>query len=254
MADEKKESGGGGLSLQTLLISSAAAVVAAVVVPTFWEQGTLFATAMTPVIVALVSEGLKKPVERVSSVAPRVARRSATGAAVRRSEPRSARKAAGVGARGRDGSERFEPLPPNRRDQAPAPRSDDPYGLRSVSHRGRRRPRLRLAVATGLLAFLVAGAVVTASELALFGGSVSGERGRTTIFGGAKAAQDDTEKQRDQERKDAEPTATPEEEATSDPTPEVTPETEETPTPVPTPTPTAPPAAGEAPVTPTPPP
>jgi hypothetical protein len=79
MPDEKKERSG-GLSLQTLLISAGAAVAAATIVPLFWEQGTLFATAMTPVVVALVSEALRKPVERVSAVAPRVARRPATGA------------------------------------------------------------------------------------------------------------------------------------------------------------------------------
>src|SRR6476469_5922282 len=100
-----------GLSLQTLLISAAAAVAAATVVPMIWERGTIIATAMTPVIVALVSEGLKKPVQSVSAVAPRVARRSGTGAAVRRFEPAAAetRDHERVGARG-DGPERFEPL------------------------------------------------------------------------------------------------------------------------------------------------
>src|SRR5215208_8081541 len=91
MADEPEQKTSGGLSLQTLLISAAAAVVAATVVPMIWERGTILATAMTPVIVALVSEGLRKPVETVSSVAPRVARRSGTGAAVRRFEPAAAR-------------------------------------------------------------------------------------------------------------------------------------------------------------------
>src|SRR3954452_12837968 len=117
-----------GLSLQTLLISAAAAVVAATVVPLFWEHGTIVATAMTPVIVALVSEGLKKPVEHVSAVAPRVARRSGTGAAVRRFEPAAAetQHPERVGARGR-GRERFEPLPDHLRDGAPAARDDDPF-------------------------------------------------------------------------------------------------------------------------------
>jgi hypothetical protein len=73
MADAPdKKSGGGGLSLQTLLISATAAVAAATVVPLFWQRGTVIATAMTPVIVALVSEGLRKPVHHVSTVAPRV--------------------------------------------------------------------------------------------------------------------------------------------------------------------------------------
>jgi hypothetical protein len=242
MPDEKKERSG-GLSLQTLLISAGAAVAAATIVPLFWEQGTLFATAMTPVVVALVSEALRKPVERVSAVAPRVARRPATGAAVRRYEPEStrARDAAGVGARGR-GHERFDPLPPARRADAPVLREDDPYGLRGA---GRRRPRVRIAILTGLLAFMAAVAVVTASELALFGGSVSGERGRTTIFGGQKKAGDDGERRPDRE---AAPAADPNEQATPEPTPSPAPEEEATAEPTPSPTPTVP----EATPTPTP--
>src|SRR5215213_3791300 len=88
---EQKQRSSGGLSVQTLLISSVAAVAAATIVPMIWERGTILATAMTPVIVALVSEGLRKPVQHVSTVAPRVTRRSGTGAAVRRFEPDAAR-------------------------------------------------------------------------------------------------------------------------------------------------------------------
>jgi hypothetical protein len=230
MPEENKESGGSGLSLQTLLISASAAVAAATIVPLIWERGTLIATAMTPVIVALVSEGLRKPVERVSTVAPRVARRSGTGAAMRRYEPDAARTrdASGVGARGR-GPERFEPLPPDLRDEPPAMRSDDPFGLRAAE---RRRPRLKVALVTGVLAFFVAAAVVTASELTVFGGSVSGERGRTTLLGGKTSA--DKREQRQQERQEeATPTATPDAEATPEATPTVTPEATPTVTPVP---------------------
>ena len=144
MPEDKKESGGTGLSLQTLFISASAAVVAATVVPYFWERGTIFATAMTPVIVALVSEGLRKPVETVKTVAPRVTRRTGTGAAMRRYEPDSVRTrdASGVGARGR-GPERFEPLPPELRDETPAPRSDDPFGLRAAELGAGRASRSR---------------------------------------------------------------------------------------------------------------
>src|SRR3954452_7237654 len=110
MADEPEKTSGSGLSIQTLLISAAAAVAAATIVPLIWERGTIIATAMTPVIVALVSEGLRKPVETVSAVAPRVARRSGTGAAVRRFEPAASRTRdpERFGARG-EGPERFEP-------------------------------------------------------------------------------------------------------------------------------------------------
>jgi hypothetical protein len=229
MAEGQKERGG-GLSLQTLLISSAAAVAAATIVPLIWEQGTLLATAMTPIIVALVSEGLRKPVERVSTVAPRVARRTGTGAALRRFDPDAARTRdpERVGARG-EGPERFEPPPRSRR--------DDPYGLRRAE---RRRPRLRIALVTGALGFIAAAAVVTASELTLFDGSVSGERGRTTLFGGERrqAANDDRDRARSGDDRDASPTATPEETETPEPTPTPTTEPEATPTPSVTPAPT----------------
>jgi hypothetical protein len=225
MADKPEQKS--GLSLQTLLISAAAAVVAATVVPMIWEQGTIFATAMTPVVVALVSEGLRKPVQHVSAVAPRVARRSGTGAAVRRSAPAAARtrEPERVGARG-EGPERFDPLPPHLREDAPAVSGDDPFGLRKASRTP--RPRLKIALITGLLACVIAAGVVTASELALFGGSVSSDR-KTSLFGGQKSTA--------QEKK-----------ADEEPTPTATPPAEGTPTPEPTETPAATPTA-----TPTPP-
>jgi hypothetical protein len=244
MPEEKKSSGGSGLSIQTLFISASAAVAAATIVPLFWQQGTVIATAMTPVIVALVSEALRKPVETVKTVAPKVTRRTGTGAAVRQYEPEAARTrdAAGVGARGR-GPERFEPLPPHLRDETPVVRSDDPFGLRTAE---RRRPRLKIALVTGLLAFLMAAAAVTASELALFGGSVSGERGRTTLLGGGKSnAEKRDERQQEQKTdEEASPTATPEESTTPEATSTATPEATATVTPAPD--------AQTAPVTPTP--
>src|SRR5689334_17597993 len=112
MPGAPEQKSGGGLSIQTLLISALAAVAAATIVPMLWEKGTIIATAMTPVIVALVSEGLRRPVQQVSAVAPKVTRRSGTGAALRRFEPAAAetRSPERIGARG-EGPERFEPLP-----------------------------------------------------------------------------------------------------------------------------------------------
>ena len=245
MPEGKKERSG-GLWLQTLLISAGAAVAAATIVPMIWAPGTIFATAMTPVIVALASEALRKPVERVSTVAPRVTRRTGGAVAARRFEPAPAartREAERVGARG-EGPEGFDPLPPHLRDRALAPRGEDPYGLRQSE---RRRPRLKIALATGAAAFFVAAGVVTASELALFGGSVSGERGRTTLFGGEKKASDG-DSRRSQDERDATPTATPQSEATPQPAATPTPGAEATPVPSATPT----PAPTEPPATPTP--
>jgi hypothetical protein len=212
---EKQKS---SISIQTLVISASAAVAAAVVVPMIWDRGTLIATAMTPVIVALVSEALRKPAERISSVAPRVTRRS-SGVPV--SSPHSA--------------ERFDPLPPEERAAAPPPRDDDPFGLRA-----RRRPaphHWRLALATGAVAFVIAVIGLTMSELVL-GGAATREGGRTTFF----SARGD---------RDTEPrptaTATATEEAEPEPTATATATATPTPTPTatttPAPTTTPPPAA-----------
>ena len=232
MADQPEQKSGGGLSFQTLGISAAAAVAAATIVPLFWEHGTVIATAMTPVIVALVSEGLRKPVQHVSAVAPKVARRSGTGAAMRRYEPAAAetRSPERVGARGQ-GPERFEPLPKHLRGDAPSVRDDDPYGLRKASKTP--RPRLKIALVTGALAFFIAAGVVTASELAVFGGSVSSDR-RTSLFGGHKSSSSSDNKKKDKADEQATPTATPQDgEATPTPTPTATPDANATPTPTP---------------------
>ena len=232
MADEPKPKSG-GLSIETLLVSAAAAVIAATVVPMFWEHGTIFATAMTPVIVALVSEGLRKPVQTVSAVAPRVARRSGTGAAVRRFDPSAAprtRDPERIGARG-EGPESFEPLPEHLRDDAPSVRDDDPYGLRRARQP---RPRLKIALITGALAFVIAAGVVTASELALFGGSVSSDR-RTSLFGGEKQASTATPTPTATETPQDEATPTPTPSATATPEPSATPTPSATASPVPTP-------------------
>src|SRR5437899_2528874 len=58
----------GGVSVPTLIIAAISAVVSALVVSHFWRSGTLWATALTPVVVALVKEALERPAQRISSV------------------------------------------------------------------------------------------------------------------------------------------------------------------------------------------
>jgi hypothetical protein len=197
---EKEKS---GISIQTLAISAAAAVAAAVVVPMIWDRGTLIATAMTPVIVALVSEALRKPAERISAVTPKVTRRSS-----------------GVPVRSPHSADRFDPLPPEERAAAPPPHSDDPFGLRARRRRPARH-HWRIALATGAVAFVVAVVGLTMSEL-LLGGAATRDGGRTTFFSS-------------RETREAEPTPT----ASPTPTATETAEPEETATPAPTATPTA---------------
>jgi hypothetical protein len=219
----------GGLSITTLLISAVGAVAAATIVPFFWERGTLIATAMTPVIVALVSEALRRPAEKITAVAPRVARRSATGAAVRRFDPDAAqtRHHESVGARGR-GPERVPPEPPSPSVPAGGVSPDDPFGLRAAA-RPSRRPWWKVGLATGALAFVIGAGVVTASELAVFGGSVSGSsHGSTSLFGGSKSRSN---------KADATPTPSPS--ATATPGASATPTPSATPSATPTATPSA---------------
>jgi hypothetical protein len=202
VASEEKRS---GISIQTLVVSSAAAVAAAVIVPMIWERGTLIATAMTPVIVALVSEALSRPAERITSVTKTV-RRSGTGAAVR--DPG------------------FDPLPPGEREVTV--RGDDPFGLR-------KRPKVRhhwkLALATGAAAFAIAVVALTMSELVL-GGPATRDSGGTTFFPRSRQATPSPT---------ATPTATETPQATETPTPTPTPTPAPTESPAPleaTPTPT----------------
>jgi len=99
-----------------------------------------------------------------------VTRRSATGAAVRAEQP------TGVGARGEGPERAWGP-------------EDDPFGLRTPEKR--RRPWWKLAVITGLLAAVIGAAVVTASELAIFGHSVGGSDRSTSVFGGSESAKEE---------------------------------------------------------------
>src|SRR3954471_11466847 len=54
------------LSLRTLAIASIASATAAIVVSQFWAGGTPIAAAVTPVLVALVSEMLHRPTEAIA--------------------------------------------------------------------------------------------------------------------------------------------------------------------------------------------
>jgi len=190
-------------------------VAAAIVVPMFWERGSLLATAITPIIVAIVSEALNRPAKVITSVTPRVTRRTGTGAALR------AEQRTGVGARG-EGPEQVSKWGDE----------EDPFGLRTPERKRNLRFPWKLTVITGLLAAVIGAGVVTASELAIFGHSVGGKDRSTSVFGGSGSASDEQE----EETPTPTPTATEgaNETATAEPTTTPTPEATETVTPVPT--------------------
>ena len=163
MSDEKRTQG--GLSVKTLLIAGTASAVAAFVIPMLWRPGTVFAAAMTPIVVALVSELLNRPVEKVSSVTGRRPVRGAEALDELLDEP-------------------FDPLaPPSAEELEALPRTSE--APRAV-HR-RRKPltarQWKLGIATGLVAFAIVAALFTASEL-LAGDAVTGGGNNTTFFGG----------------------------------------------------------------------
>jgi hypothetical protein len=216
VSPEPRSQGGGGLSLQTLVIAGAASAIAAFVVPLVWKPGTVFAAAMTPIIVTVVSELLRRPADTVSAVAKRTT--AVPSVAARRVRPVQ------------EPHEEFDPLAP--------PSPEDVARLRTQTtqrtvHAPRRRltsRQWRLALATGVLAFLCAVVFVTGSQL-LAGKSLGGDTGNSTTFFSGSSRRD-----KDDATPTPAPTKTPDERATQTPTPTTTS------TPTPTPTPTATPA------------
>jgi hypothetical protein len=199
-----------------------------------WGGGTLIGAAVTPVIVALVSEGLHRPARAVSTVR----------------ESRAAR---------------FDPVAEGRRgmregdlaDARPAPANV--AGERRVHRPGRERPggerkplrlprrRVLLAMATGLVAFTLVGVLLTGTELVFGDSSVATSSKRTTFFGGSgsKAQGDDAKDEEQTTPKETSTTTTPT--TTEEPAPEAT-----TPTEPVTPTATTPDPGGAAPTAPAP--
>src|SRR5690349_21193908 len=58
----------GDVRLSTLAIAAAASAVAAYVTSKVWAGGTLWSAAASPVIVALVKEGLNRPAGKLQTV------------------------------------------------------------------------------------------------------------------------------------------------------------------------------------------
>jgi hypothetical protein len=158
-----------GLSVTTLTIASLSSLAAALVVSRIWGGGTLIGAAMTPVIVAVVSEGLRRPATIVTSV--RETRAS-------RFDP-VAEGRAGL----REGDlQRARPAMPaaavaERRVHRASGRSAGGGGGFSLRMPP---PRVIAAVMTGLVAFAIAGVLLTSSELVL-GKSVVSSSKRTTF-------------------------------------------------------------------------
>ena len=170
--------GGSGLSLRTLAIASAGSLSAAIVTSRLFPPGTIYASALTPVIVAAVSEMLNRPADRVSEF--RRQRRTLVMEASRSryGEEAGALRGAPEFAQGEAADEELGTLSGNGTGhEAP------------IRIHGRTRSRLlhpKVWIVTGLAAFAIAAAVVTLPEL-IFGGAVASSH-RTTFFGGGSSS------------------------------------------------------------------
>jgi hypothetical protein len=159
-----------GLSATTLMIASASSVAAALVVSRIWGPGTLIGAATTPVIVTLVSEALRRPATVISTV-----RETRSG----RFDPVAEGRA---GLREGDLEQARSPIPAAAVAERRVHRaSGGVAGGRGGSRLRLPRPRVIAAVATGLVAFVVAGVFLTGSELVL-GKSVVSSSKRTTYI------------------------------------------------------------------------
>ncbi|MDQ6749879.1 MAG: hypothetical protein M3Z33_03875 [Actinomycetota bacterium] len=186
-AGEQRE----GLDIGMLAVAALAAVAAAVVTSKLWPGGALISTAMTPIIVTLVKEWLRRPAERISAVSAKApdlaarvvapargsarpqARTSRTRVAEAPSVPTPRGEGVVLPAAGGPAAD----TPPAQTFVEPAPGTSSQYRLYR-----RRAPHWRIAVVTGLVAFAVAALAITIPELVL-GGAVAGN-GNTTVFGG----------------------------------------------------------------------
>ncbi|MCW2997318.1 MAG: Fe-S oxidoreductase [Solirubrobacterales bacterium] len=178
----RRHHAGGGISLQTLVIASIAATVTSYVVSRVWGPGTLISAAATPVIVALVSEFLRRPVETVSATAKRVP-------VVQRVpviRPRPGTPVEDLEATG---------LPRPRQPVQPPPVDPGLIAAIEADEAGpaarRSGPRWGLVLATGAAAFAIVVGIYTVPDL-VAGKSITGSGSATTFFGGSTSSKPKT--------------------------------------------------------------
>lgn len=161
-----------GIDFTTLTLTAVASGAAAYTCSKLWAPGTLPSAAATPVLVAIIREGLQRPTEVVARAVPV------------RGVVRSAGQPGDV-----EPDLYAAPGEPPTRVAQPGAIGDPP---------ARWDQRWRLAIITGLLGFLVCAVVFTVPEL-VAGGSASGGGRGTTFFGGDKEKKQESDQKRDQE-------------------------------------------------------
>lgn len=186
------------ISWRTLLIASVASVAAAFVVSSLWAPGTLIGAAVTPVIVALVSELVRKPIEAVPSPSAALAPlRPGVGGepAPAAQEEDDAVRAAPI----ESPEEAVEPAPerePGAHRHRGAHRRHGADGEPVVREYARSdyrtwdRRRIKLALVTGALAFAIAVAFFVVADLTT-GSAVTGRGGGSSLFSPRNSGDDD---------------------------------------------------------------
>jgi hypothetical protein len=219
-SDEREEAR--RLNTRTLTIASVASATAAAVTSQLWIAGTWIAAAFTPVLVALSSEAMHRPTERIARAwtSEREARSSAAVSPTR-SEP--------MAVTGTPGPVRVY-------------RTGD-SGRGSPTLLTKRRIAIGTVAATAAIACVIGLLTLTTVDL-VTGGSVGKGSGRLTLVGGggdgkAKDEQDDSSRPQQQEQSPRQQESTPSEQApeTTQPAPEEEPPSDTVPVPPPTETP-----------------
>jgi hypothetical protein len=193
------------LNMRTLVIASVASATAAAVTSQLWIHGTWIAAALTPALVALISEAMHRPTERIARAW--TSDRPALGAGASRHADQPA-----------PADEPLAPRPAREPAAGESRAAGAPGPVRIYRQPTGRAPRRRIALgvvaATAGIAFVIAVAVLTAGDL-ISGGSIGKGGGPTTFFNPTA--------KKEQPRKDATPTqTTPEQTSTSEPPPATT--------------------------------
>ena len=171
------------LSTRTLTIASVASATAAAVTSQLWIAGTWIAAALTPVLVALISEALHRPTERVAR-AWTAERESRGHAPPRASTATRAEPAAVTGSAG--------PVRVYR--QTSRGVTERERGRFTLA--GRRIP-WRTVLLTGAAAFAIAVAAITVIDLASSGSVNTTPLGRSSGGGGSQPNDGNEGQQRD---------------------------------------------------------
>ena len=204
------------LNTRTLTIASVASASAAAVTSQLWIAGTWIAAALTPVLVALISEAMHRPTERI-------ARAWTTERGARISGTHSATRAEPTAVTGTPGPVRIY-------------RQSSPRGSTMLT---KRRLAIGTVAATAAIAFVIGIVALTTVDL-VSGGSVGKGSGRSTLFstsGGNKDEPSQRDESQDakpneqQQRPEQQQTAPSDEPTTTEPTPEETPPSDTAPVP-----------------------